>query len=238
MCKHYVRHCSFVSPCCGKIYDCRLCHDYNEDENILDVNKAHKIDRFAINEIICKKCNLKQVVSNLCKGCNAKFGNYYCSVCHLFDDDTSKGQFHCIKCGICRVGFKENFVHCDTCQTCMPSGEHKCLVKDIKSDCPICFESLFNYRDTVHPFDCGHACHSKCFKEYIKTNYKCPICSKSLFNINEYIEQQVMEADDIPEEWIKEVEILCNDCNKKSKTMFHPIAMKCCHCNSYNSKMI
>jgi len=30
----------------------------------------------------------------------------------LADDTTSKKQFHCEDCGICRVGGRENFFHC------------------------------------------------------------------------------------------------------------------------------
>jgi uncharacterized CHY-type Zn-finger protein len=26
-CTHYNRNCSFISPCCNKIYGCRHCHD-------------------------------------------------------------------------------------------------------------------------------------------------------------------------------------------------------------------
>ena len=28
---------------------------------------------------------------------------------------TSKGQFHCMSCGICRIGGREKFFHCDRC---------------------------------------------------------------------------------------------------------------------------
>jgi RING finger/CHY zinc finger protein 1 len=30
----------------------------------------------------------------------------------LPDDDISKEQFHCDLCGICRVGGRQNFFHC------------------------------------------------------------------------------------------------------------------------------
>ena len=26
-CKHYLRRCKIVSPCCNEIYSCRLCHN-------------------------------------------------------------------------------------------------------------------------------------------------------------------------------------------------------------------
>ena len=31
--------------------------------------------------------------------------------CRFYDDDVRKGQFHCDKCGICRVGGRDNFFH-------------------------------------------------------------------------------------------------------------------------------
>ena len=46
--------CSIQSPCCGKEYPCRLCHDENE---------SHKIDRHNISEIKCRKCFYEQPVS-------------------------------------------------------------------------------------------------------------------------------------------------------------------------------
>ncbi len=42
------------SPCCSKVYSCRLCHDEQE---------SHRIDRHAITEIICRKCSIRQPVS-------------------------------------------------------------------------------------------------------------------------------------------------------------------------------
>ncbi len=39
------------------------------------------------------------------------------------------GVYHCDKCGICRVGGKENFKHCDTCGMCIDVeffDTHKC----------------------------------------------------------------------------------------------------------------
>eukprot|EP00551_Chaetoceros_affinis_P012364 CAMPEP_0203674940 /NCGR_PEP_ID=MMETSP0090-20130426/18052_1 /ASSEMBLY_ACC=CAM_ASM_001088 /TAXON_ID=426623 /ORGANISM="Chaetoceros affinis, Strain CCMP159" /LENGTH=537 /DNA_ID=CAMNT_0050540957 /DNA_START=244 /DNA_END=1858 /DNA_ORIENTATION=+ len=33
-CPHYVRHCSIISPCCGMVFGCRLCHDECEDQGM------------------------------------------------------------------------------------------------------------------------------------------------------------------------------------------------------------
>ena len=66
---------------------------------------------------VCQSLSLK--IEEKCRKCGVKFGKYVCIDCRLFDDDDSKKQFHCDKCGICRVGGKDNFFHCDTCGYCM-----------------------------------------------------------------------------------------------------------------------
>ena len=43
------------SPCCGKVYPCRLCHDEQE--------LTHTIDRFNVSEIECRNCSKRQPVS-------------------------------------------------------------------------------------------------------------------------------------------------------------------------------
>jgi uncharacterized CHY-type Zn-finger protein len=53
-CVHYERKCNVVSPCCGRVFGCRVCHD--------EMSPACEapMDRFAIKEIVCKECNTKQ----------------------------------------------------------------------------------------------------------------------------------------------------------------------------------
>ncbi|KAJ6660497.1 hypothetical protein lerEdw1_017494 [Lerista edwardsae] len=91
-CEHYCRGCLLKAPCCSKFYVCRLCHDSNED---------HQMDRFKVQEVQCAKCEKVQQAQQNCENCNSVFGEYYCSICHLFDKD--KKQYHCEKCGICSV---------------------------------------------------------------------------------------------------------------------------------------
>ena len=234
MCKHYQRHCSIITPCCNKKYACRLCHDEEEYENQMDYKKSHQINRHAIEKIVCDNCNTEQPKSNECIKCKTIFGEYYCDICNFYDNDLSKGLFHCNKCGICRVGHQHNFIHCDKCGTCVGKKNHKCMVKDIKSDCPVCLDPIFDKRDNPHILECGHVLHTECFKKYIQTDYKCPMCKKSMYDINQYIEQQVNSVQ-MPEEYNMDVEVLCNDCNKQCMTKFHFMAMKCNHCGSYNT---
>jgi hypothetical protein len=93
-CTHYQRNCHIVSPCCGAIFACRICHDdfpvlppplllssaggCNHTNNssqqhqrmlrtssmpVSFANSAeehHTLPRYAIKEIICRKCFTKQ----------------------------------------------------------------------------------------------------------------------------------------------------------------------------------
>ncbi len=47
-------------------------------------------------------CLCVQQVAESCVQCSVKFARYVCLVCNLFDD-AEKGQYHCAKCGICRL---------------------------------------------------------------------------------------------------------------------------------------
>uniref|UniRef100_A0A182T1K6 CTCHY-type domain-containing protein n=1 Tax=Anopheles maculatus TaxID=74869 RepID=A0A182T1K6_9DIPT len=44
---------------------------------------------------------------------------YTCLVCNLFDDE-DRNQYHCDGCGICRVGGRGRFFHCEVCNMCLP----------------------------------------------------------------------------------------------------------------------
>lgn len=47
------------------------------------------------------------------------FVQYTCLICNLFDDE-DKDQYHCNGCGICRIGGRNNFFHCEVCNMCLP----------------------------------------------------------------------------------------------------------------------
>lgn len=68
-------------------------------------------------------------------------GRYFCGHCNLFDDDTSKLQYHCDDCGICRVGGRANMQHCKGCNVCNPkTSNHTCLSGAWEGDCCVCLE--------------------------------------------------------------------------------------------------
>lgn len=250
-CQHYLRRCRIVSPCCGKMYPCRLCHDDEQNGPTIAILDMHEIDRHKIEEIICTNCEEKQGISQYCKKCNTCFGLYFCKVCRLFDD-VDKGQYHCDKCGICRVsntGDQNNakYYHCDTCNTCiniLMKDNHKCM--DMKDNaCPICMEDLFNSLDSPSILKCGHQMHQKCFMDMLtKTTHKlptCPICTVSLVqsdDYNKFMDDEIANTP-MPDDYKDmKVNILCNDCHNEAEVPFHIIGYKCLECGSYNTRKI
>ncbi len=241
-CEHYLRKCKIIAPCCNDIYSCRLCHDEEKYDLLVNEKLRHKIDRFNISEIICTECNMKQGIQQYCQYCNTCFGKYYCDICHLFDDK-DKGQFHCYGCGFCRIGSKDNFVHCDKCNMCVPKSvydDHKCLnIMDYL--CPICMDDLFTSITGVFQLKCSHYIHISCLNELLKTSYKCPMCYGSIVVVDEYnklIDAEV-EAMEMPDEYKNMmVDILCNDCHTENSVKFHIVGLKCVDCGGYNTRKI
>lgn len=239
-CEHYLRRCKIVSPCCDKVYPCRLCHDEENFHNEKNYKKQHKLDRFKINQIICNNCNKIQAPQQYCENCHTCFGLYYCDICHLFDD-IDKKQYHCYGCGFCRIG-KDQFVHCDKCNMCVgkDNENHKCV--DTKEYlCPICMIEIFTSTQGVTQMICGHWIHVKCFQELLQSTYKCPLCSMSVVKtdkMNEYIDQEINNTpmpDDYKDLCFK---ILCNDCHQESNVKFHILGLKCQHCKGYNTRKV
>ena len=78
--------------------------------------------------VLCNPCQLHQCLEPVLPTCGA-----CCLVqCQFFDDDLSRGQFHCDDCGICRVGGAANFFHCSTCACCYSIGlKARCSTYDL-----------------------------------------------------------------------------------------------------------
>ena len=120
------------------------------DEGEPNLTAKHTMNRHEVKSVVCLACQEEQPPSQACRKCEASFGAYFCSVCNLYDDDLTKKQFHCDKCGICRVGGRENFFHCDTCGACYAvelQNNHVCVPNSMQRECPICFEYLFDSLD-------------------------------------------------------------------------------------------
>lgn len=237
-CKHYVRGCDMQCPTCEDWFPCRLCHDEYAD---------HKLDRHKVNKVKCRKCSCVQPPHHHCQRCSHQFGAYYCAVCHLWTDGHSP-IFHCTDCGICRVGLKKDYTHCQKCNHCYSNNfyaTHKCVEDSTKMPCPVCNEYMFDgtKENNVAVLKCGHSIHVKCWEELLKHgNYRCPFCKKTA---NDGIKAQWRTFDmlapfePIPEEFEKKrLIILCNDCGEKSDIAFSFEFRKCKKCSSYNTNEI
>ncbi|KAF6175493.1 hypothetical protein GIB67_021983 [Kingdonia uniflora] len=255
-CKHYKRRCRIRAPCCNEIFPCRHCH--NEATSVLRNPKdRHELVRHEVKHVICSVCDTEQKVAGVCLNCGVCMGEYFCEVCNFYDDEaiiitdefiTEKDQFHCIKCGICRVGGRDNFFHCDKCEitgSCYAIAlrdNHSCVENSMRHHCPICYEYLFDSLKETTVLKCGHTMHFDCLHEMTKHDqYCCPICSKSVIDMSNAwrrIDEEV-QATIMPEDYRnKKVWILCNDCNNTNEVFFHIIGQKCNQCNSYNTRTI
>eukprot|EP00804_Cyclotella_cryptica_P019992 CCRYP_007880-RB/>CCRYP_007880-RB protein AED:0.06 eAED:0.06 QI:222/0.66/0.75/1/0.33/0.5/4/178/379 len=233
-CVHYQRKNNVVSPCCNKVFGCRVCHDE------ISVS-CGPMDRFAIKEIVCKECNTRQSSStNVCLSCGVTFAEWHCPKCNLWMD-LSKRPFHCDKCGICRVGGQENFRHCDQCCMCISNAvyeTHNCIKT---SNCPVCREDMFSSRQSPQDLPCGHAIHAHCFRNLAGFDYRCPICKKTIMSRTSMAAAWQARARDIemqpmPEDLARIVNIMCNDCEKKSANCsWHFLGVQCPECRSFNT---
>ena len=247
-CRHYSRGCLLIAPCCGKRYWCRHCHNEEQDQPAKG-KQAHALDRFAVRQVVCVRCNKTQPVQQACDNCGNVFGAYFCSVCKFFDDDLSKGQFHCEGCGICRIGGRENFFHCDSCGCCYAlglRGNHKCIAGAMRHNCPVCLEDLFHSTSQVRVLRCGHTLHRKCLAQLLSRAtalHVCPLCSKTVVDHSMQWQQMdlALAQTPMPEDLLnKTVAVLCNDCQTKGTAPYHVLGLKCpnAECGGYNTRQV
>ena len=172
----------------------------------MDPRKNHRLDRHKVTHVKCLRCQTEQPKSKTCIKCHKDFSKYFCEVCSLYDDKgTEKKIFHCEKCGICRVGGRENFFHCDNCECCLAIGlkdNHNCVNKRLQQDCVVCLTDMQDSRLGAQFLRCGHAMHGTCFASYSRTNIACPICRKSIIDpkyFAEFFEMQIASMPMPPE---------------------------------------
>src|SRR5690554_1246043 len=104
--------------------------------------------------MLCMHCKTIQPAAQTCNSCHEQLARYYCDICKLWDDDSTKSVYHCPDCGICRIGngLDKDFFHCKKCNICMVihfKDNHKCIERSLECDCPICGEYLFTSTTTV-----------------------------------------------------------------------------------------
>ncbi|ORZ05264.1 zinc-ribbon-domain-containing protein [Absidia repens] len=236
-CPHYQRKCKLQAACCGGIFGCRFCHDEQSD---------HAIVRTDTKTMYCMLCQRLQPAGATCVGCDETMARYYCDKCKLWDDVPGKAVYHCDDCGMCRQGqgLGKDFFHCATCHICMSISmqhKHRCIERNLESDCPICGEYMFTSTATVIFMPCGHCIHKHCYADYIQTSYQCPTCMKSLGDMSHYFARldRALERQSMPDEYAHVLShVFCNDCERRCAAPYHFFYHKCAHCASYNTTVL
>lgn len=240
-CVHYERKCNVVAPCCGGVFGCRVCHDEMSGQSM---GCGVAMDRFAIAEVVCKECGMRQgSKTNECGGCGVTFAEYHCPKCNMWMA-LSKRPFHCDECGFCRVGGRENFRHCARCCMCVSASSHSahgCMADKYKNACPVCREDMFSSRQPPQDLPCGHAIHAHCFRNLAGFDYRCPICKKTVVSRASMSAAWGARARDIelqpmPPDLARTVTIMCNDCERTSEDLgWHFLGVQCPGCQSFNT---
>ena len=237
-CKHYRRRAMLIAPCCGQEHVCRLCHD--------ETVSGHSLDRYSVAEMRCMECGSRQPVASTCATCAAPMARYYCSICHLFDDDPHRDIYHCPFCNFCRrgKGLGVDSFHCMSCNACMSLelfNKHRCTESALAGTCPVCSDSLFDSSAPIKEMPCGHFMHSMCFAAYTRYSYTCPVCSKSLGDMAVYWKMidSLLGGETLPEEYAARRQmVLCNDCGIETNAPFHFVYHKCSGCGGYNTRLL
>lgn len=177
-CNHYERKCSIISPCCGMLFGCRICHDecdallppflstLNTDSSMVKdegpcntrpvkrrVSAPSSTEEETQHKI--NRCDIKEVI---CRNCHQRQSSKRnkCIKCKA-----QFGDYHCDKCNLWMDSLQQPY-HCDDCGLCRVGGRNNfkhCL------KCGICIDKS-NYAN--------HKCLT------YKSN--CPICLDDLFS--------------------------------------------------------
>jgi RING finger/CHY zinc finger protein 1 len=134
---------------------------------------------------------------------------------------------------------ENEFVHCDTCRTCVSASNHKCKEEQFHTDCPICMENMFYSTKPSNAIPCGHTMHVHCMHECFQRNQtSCPLCRKTMLSSETWSKYNELMDEFIHRFPIQEAltfRILCNDCGFNGDAHYHPHGMKCGGCGGYNT---
>lgn len=248
-CQHYVRGCLVRCEECERerpndpnnYFGCRLCHD------ALDL--GHDFARYETSIIKCRFCEKIGLMGQNCFHCQQQLASYYCPKCRLLcgTGEDSKPNYHCDRCGFCRVGYLEDSEHCDACCKCFHKGKlkgHNCQRE--LGNCVVCMGSLEN---TIHSYinlPCKfHYTHSHCYDMMLHSgNYKCPLCRKLILfddmkRSYERLSKEQFEATIIPSQFADTYSLIrCLECSTLFYAHKHIINQRCTNpeCLSYNTQ--
>jgi hypothetical protein len=235
VCTHSVSDVNIICQTCNSEFPCICCHQelFGHDHVV------------RVKLVKCRNCDLFQKPSSCCgsrspsKGCGKRFAHYYCLKCKLWDKDDF---VHCDFCNSCFNHGSGTF-HCNRCNTCLPMslGEgHIHIENRQRALCAICKEIVFNWCD-VSIASCGHDMHQSCRKELMKRDYRCPICKITLLKEKAAKEKWCAMKNEIretPMPLTRSISIMCNDCSSKSDAIWHIVGNACDKCGSFNTSIL
>ena len=250
-CVHYARACKLRHPVSGNLYTCRLCAEQEREASVTpstSENDIPPLDRYAVTEISCMKCNTLQPSAQKCVNTKCElnkkgFAKYFCEICNLFDN-RDRPIFHCPYCNTCRMGkgLGIDFRHCMRCNACVSLDDknHRCIPQKLQGSCPICHDTLFNSTEPLKGLRCGHVMHLSCFNEYCRgQNYTCPLCMRCMEDMSDYFSllDQAVRMQPMPAAFQNTiVNTYCQDCEQQGQCFYHFVGQKCSHCGSYNTR--
>lgn len=192
-CNHYQRKCSLISPCCGMVFGCRLCHDecdqlsppifdkedLVDDEEMVHIPRKIKLESGA-RAPVTRRESMSSIMSSISEMGDDVHHNIdrfavkeiICREC--FTRQSSKtnecitckvefGEYHCAICNLW-MSSEEKPYHCEKCGFCRVGGEDRFCHCD---GCGMCIDvSLFD----------EHNCKSG------KYMANCPVCYEDLFS--------------------------------------------------------
>ncbi|EJK51254.1 hypothetical protein THAOC_29589 [Thalassiosira oceanica] len=180
----------------------------------------HEIDRFSITEVICRVCYTRQSSKT------------HCHVCNLWMS-VGDEPYHCVKCGFCRVGGRENFRHCDDCGICIDANnfdDHNCKWQ-VHEQLP-CLPWRPILQQVGEPRDALRACDPLALLQAID-NARYPL---SRYDLTWAEMAMGIALQPVPPDMTRLVDILCIDCEERSANQrWHFLGVQCHSCNSFNT---
>lgn len=188
-CSMFKSECLIFAECCQQYYCCYKCHD---EQNNHYINQERNL-----SHIKCRQCNTINEISNKCSHCHIQFNKSHCQKCKLwFNCDKT---FHCDGCKMCYIGKREKYIHCYSCNICVPKSKwnvHNCeITKNKETDCPLCLENLYKFKRKNFILPCGHIIHQNCYAEYKSQfkdtdQFKCLFCFRLIEELREEAKQK------------------------------------------------
>uniref|UniRef100_A0A7S3QBM3 RING-type domain-containing protein n=1 Tax=Chaetoceros debilis TaxID=122233 RepID=A0A7S3QBM3_9STRA len=192
-CDHYERNCSIISPCCGMVFGCRLCHDdcdalsppiFKDDTSEGEGDSGLVPRKIKLNSESRRKFARRGSMSSIMSSISEMGDDVHhsidrfaikeiiCRNCKTRQSSKTNtcvnckllfGEYHCEICNLWMSSSEQPY-HCKECGFCRVGGKHN--FKHCKG-CGMCIDANL--------FD-NHNCKSG------KYMANCPVCYEDLFS--------------------------------------------------------